>query len=157
LLFHSPGVPPIRANADALERSHAMSRLDFLNQGSTPFDGFLYAEVGEDKGGNTVSVLSALARLGLDPWNEAADLSDLSDDGARSRLGGLLSRLTDVPSLDQGVIIPRLIDLLPRSSGRRTGATAILPQGAGALGFGPILAGLLLVLVLVQTFLLGSG
>ena len=43
-----------------------MSRMDYLQQGGTPFDGFLYATLGEDSRGYAVSVLSALARLQLE-------------------------------------------------------------------------------------------
>lgn len=135
-----------------------MSRMDYLRQGGTPFDGFLYADLGQDRAGNTVSVLSALARLGLDPWDEAADLSAMSSEGARSRLGGVLTRFYDVPSLgrDPGATIPRLVDLLPNAPDRKTAQGSALPAGAKALGFGPILAVLLVVLFLVQTFILGS-
>ncbi|MCC6007785.1 MAG: hypothetical protein JJU40_08915 [Rhodobacteraceae bacterium] len=129
-------------------------------QRGTPFDGFLYAPVGVDRGGNTVSVLSALARLGLDPWDEAAELSDLPRDGARNRLGSLLTRFGDVPALgrDQGAIIPRLVDLLPSASGRQGGQrrTAV-PQGVRAIGLGPIVAILLVVLFLAQTFMFGTN
>jgi len=134
-----------------------MSRLDFLNQGVTPFDPFLYAEVGQDRHENSVSVLSALARLGLDPWDEAAALSDLPDEGARTRLGGLLARFTDVPALDRGAALARLIDLLPRPSGPRGGVSALLPPGAAALGFGPVAAVVLLILIFLQSFFLGGG
>ena len=41
------------------------------------FNEFLFAFVGEEKSGADLTVLSALARLGLDPWNEAARLSAL--------------------------------------------------------------------------------
>jgi hypothetical protein len=36
------------------------------------FDDFLYASIGEDSNGVLLSVLSALARLDVDPWEEAA-------------------------------------------------------------------------------------
>jgi hypothetical protein len=36
------------------------------------FDGFLYARIGEDSNGMLLSVLAALARLDVDPWEEAA-------------------------------------------------------------------------------------
>ena len=35
------------------------------------FQAFLYAPIGEEENGTTLSVLSALARLGLDPWKQA--------------------------------------------------------------------------------------
>ena len=135
-----------------------MSRMDFLRQGGTPFDGFLYAAVGEDRGGNTVSVLSTLARLGLDPWDEAADLADLPRADARSRLERLLARFGDVPALrqDHEAIIPRLVDLLPTTSGRRGGQGVVLPAASRAMGLGPIIAILMVVLFLAQSFFFGA-
>ena len=44
------------------------------------FDDFLYAPIGADEGEMPLSVLSALARSDLDPWQEAAELSDLPKD-----------------------------------------------------------------------------
>jgi hypothetical protein len=40
-----------------------------------------------------LSVLSALARLNLDPWHEAAELSDLPKDTAAQRLAALIALL----------------------------------------------------------------
>lgn len=135
-----------------------MSRMDFLVQGETPFDGFLYAAVGEDRGGNTVSVLSTLARLGLDPWDEAADLADLPRADARTRLERLLARFGDVPALrkDQGTIIPRLLELLPKAGSRRGVQGMTLPAATGTLGAGPVIAVLIVLLFLAQSFFLGT-
>jgi hypothetical protein len=43
------------------------------------FDSFLFAAVGEERDGIPLSVLSALSRLGLDPRDEAARLSHLTN------------------------------------------------------------------------------
>lgn len=135
-----------------------MSRMDFLHQGGTPFDGFLYADLGQDRDGNTVSVLSALARLGLDPWDEAAALADLPRDGARTRLGGLLARFNDVPALgrDVGAIVPQLVDLLPNASGLKSDKGIGLPAMARSVGFGPVIAIIVVIVFLMQTFIFGS-
>lgn len=76
---------------------------------------FLYAPVGEDRNGQIVTVLSTLARLGLDPWKEATELAALGRDAAYSRLGLLLSRFRDVPTLvcDHGSVARKLTLLLP--------------------------------------------
>lgn len=94
-----------------------MSRMDHFRQGGTRFDGFLYAELGQDRAGNSVSVLSALARLGRDPWDEAADLTALSSARAHDRLAGLLTRFHDVPTCqrDPAATVARLVALLPRA------------------------------------------
>lgn len=135
-----------------------MSRMDFLHQGATPFDGFLYADLGQDGDGNTVSVLSALARLGLDPWDEAAALANLPRDGARTRLGGLLARFNDIPALarDDGAIIPQLVDLLPNASGHKSAQGIDLSAAAKSVGFGPIIAIIVVIVFLMQTFIFGS-
>lgn len=41
------------------------------------FDGFLYAQLGEERNGMPLSVLSALAQLQVDPWQKAARLARL--------------------------------------------------------------------------------
>lgn len=135
-----------------------MSRMDYFHQGGTPFDGFLYAELGQDRAGNTVSVLSALARLGRDPWDEAADLSALSSEGARKRLAGILSRFHDVPAFgqDRSATILRLVALLPTSFSQKASNGNDLSARAKAMGFGPIVALLTLIWIVVQTFVFGS-
>ena len=62
-----------------------------------------------------LSVLSALARLDIDPWQEAADLARLPRDSATQRLATLITNLPGEPSadLDLGSISVRLIALLP--------------------------------------------
>lgn len=133
-----------------------MSRMDYLQQGGTPFDGFLYATLGEDSRGYAVSVLSALARLQLDPWDEAADLADLPRTGAQARLEGLLARFADVPALARDSAARRLVALLPQSSGRAAGSpvAAVLPAGLLSV-LGPVVALMVVVWMLAQVFGLG--
>ena len=85
------------------------------------FDGFLFAPVGDDGNGMRVSVLSVLARLGVDPWQEAKHLAGLPEDSARQRLDTLIVALPGIPSLplDHLAITHRLIALLPRKAGFR--------------------------------------
>jgi len=72
------------------------------------FDDFLYAPVD-----GSLSVLSALARLNLDPWKEAAALARLSKSAAEARLASLLASLPDLDQ-DSKANATRLIALLPR-------------------------------------------
>lgn len=62
-----------------------------------------------------VSVLSGLARLDVDPWQEAADLARLPGETATQRLASLISLLRDKDAsyLDPRTIATRLIALLP--------------------------------------------
>lgn len=82
----------------------------------TEFDKFLYAPIAEERSGMVLSVLSALARRNLDPWDEAARLARLPRAVATSFLTTLIAALPDGPSprTDPGSIAERLIDLLPR-------------------------------------------
>jgi hypothetical protein len=79
------------------------------------FDAFLFAPVGEDRNGMLLSVLSALVRLDVDPWLEAAKLARLPGKEAARRLAGLIAGLPDGATThpDPGPIAARLIALLP--------------------------------------------
>jgi hypothetical protein len=80
------------------------------------FNDFLYAPIGADRNEMPLSVLSALTRLNLDPWKEAAELSELPKGAARQRLAALIARLPGGrwASADSEAIADRLIELLPR-------------------------------------------
>jgi hypothetical protein len=97
------------------------------------FDDFLYAPIGEDGDGRVLSVLSALARLDLDPWREAANLARLPGETATERLASLVAKLPDgqSPHREPGSIAVRLIALLPRPPGSDIPPRAML-LGAGA-------------------------
>jgi hypothetical protein len=79
------------------------------------FDNFLFATIGEDRNEMPLSVLSALARLDIDPWQEAAELARVPRETATRRLASSIAALPDGPSahLDCGTIAARLIALLP--------------------------------------------
>ncbi len=80
------------------------------------FDDFLFAPIGDDRNDMPLSVLSALARLDVDPWEEAAELARLPGETAAQRLALLIAALPDGPlaHLDPGTISARLVALLPR-------------------------------------------
>jgi hypothetical protein len=81
------------------------------------FNDFLYALIGADRNQMPVTVLSALARLNLDPWQEAAELSELPTKSATQRLATLIARLPGGRwAEDSGAIADRLIGLLPHRS-----------------------------------------
>jgi hypothetical protein len=82
----------------------------------TEFDDFLFASIGEDRNDMPLSVVSALARLDVDPWREAASLAQLPKAIATERLASLIAALADGLSArpDSGAIAARLIALLPR-------------------------------------------
>lgn len=80
------------------------------------FDNFLYAVIGEDKHGMLLSVLSALARQNIDPWQEAAKLARLPVKIATCELASLIAALPigQSPCLEFETTADRLIALLPR-------------------------------------------
>jgi hypothetical protein len=81
------------------------------------FDRFLFATVGEERNGMSLSVLSALARLEMDPWLEAAALTKMPAQDATVRLASLLSSLpSDAASLLAPNRVLRLVALLPQES-----------------------------------------
>ena len=136
-----------------------MSGMDGFRQTATPFDGFLFAKLGEDHAGNAVSVLSALSRLGLDPWAEAARLSGMSQDGARKHLGLLLARFHDVPALrrDPKKIILLLVEKLAKARQRQLPKGPGTPVDFGAIGPIPIILALMVVLFLLETVIFSMG
>jgi len=85
------------------------------------FDEFLFASVGNDANGNPVTLLTVLARLGVDPWEEAADLAHLSREPAMQRLASRLEAIPNGPAspADTVNIATRLIALLHRSPPRK--------------------------------------
>jgi hypothetical protein len=82
------------------------------------FDGFLFAPVGEEGNDMPLSVLSALVRLGVDPWQEAARLTQLPKELATQSLASMIGNLPSgrwVPT-DSRIIAARLVQLLPSRS-----------------------------------------
>lgn len=76
---------------------------------------FLSASLWDDQNGTPLSVMSAFARLGLEPWVEAVRLAEMSRRTAVKTLVANLSQLpfsgTDSP--DYANIAARLVKLLP--------------------------------------------
>jgi hypothetical protein len=82
------------------------------------FDAFLCASIGEGKNGTPVSVLSALARLDIDPWLTADEMAHQPSDEAAARLSKLIDVIRE-GSLGGGaqrLTAAQLVELLPRNS-----------------------------------------
>lgn len=110
--------------------------------GHSRFNEFLFAYVGEERTGLSLTVLSALARLGLDPWEEAARLSEMPEEIATSALAATIEDLPEGNwnASDARSIAVRLMNSLPRrrsSSDRspRNEAADKWPSRAGALNW----------------------
>jgi hypothetical protein len=78
------------------------------------FDRFLFAQLYEDRE-TSLSVLSALARLDIDAWQEAADLDGLPRDTAINSLASKIWKTDSVrwPPLAASMLAADLVDLLP--------------------------------------------
>jgi hypothetical protein len=89
------------------------------------FEKFLYAPIREDRNGTPLSVLSALARLDVDPWQEALSLAGMPRDAAAKRLTALIAALPDEPAKDisANTTAAGLVALLPKAAGFNVGAT----------------------------------
>ena len=79
------------------------------------FNDFLFAAIGADAGGTYLTVVSALARLDLDPWAEAAILARLPGGIATQKLAEWVSCFPEIPAVavDSTKIAARLTVLLP--------------------------------------------
>ena len=89
------------------------------------FDDFLFARITANGDETPLSVLSVLARLGIDPWEEAARLTQLPRLTAAERLASLIAATPGAPSayLDAAAVSERLISLLPSPP-----AVTVLPR-----------------------------
>jgi hypothetical protein len=83
---------------------------------SDQFNAFLRAALWLDRDAAPLSVLSALARLDVDPWEEAAQLASLPEKTACAKLVAMLTNLPGGPSVRQDLeaLCFRSVRLLPR-------------------------------------------
>ncbi len=104
------------------------------------FNEFLFERISDDHLGRQVAVISALARLDMDPWAEAKKLSQLPAETAAWSLSLVLSRL---PEIRMGIAerqqtALRLARLLPKlvlgksAHAARATSSGALPQAAAA-------------------------
>jgi hypothetical protein len=124
--------------------------------GHSEYNAFLFASVGEEKIGMPLTVLTALTRLDVDPWLEAARLADLSKEAALQAFTATIARLPegDWKASDAGAIAARLLNWLPGKSAPAVPATAVRRSVGDRmkLGFAPWLVwGALAVAILLVT------
>lgn len=84
--------------------------------GPSAFDDFLFGAIGQEHNGMTLSVISGLARLGVDPREEAARLASLPGPAAIDALARMIAAMAGgswQPSEAPG-IAARLVRLLPK-------------------------------------------
>jgi hypothetical protein len=117
------------------------------------FDYFLFAPIGEDENGMSISVLSGLARSDLDPWQEAANLARLPGETAAQRLAALIGALPDRTALcaDPRTIATRLVRLLPHPTRFNSASQGALHSARAVMNSRPWW-----VYVLFMSFMLGA-
>lgn len=130
------------------------------------FSDFLAAEIGEESNGMSLSLLSALTRQGVDPWQEAERLAGLSEPKAVAQLTAIIVRALGSQAQDAPILAAGILQLLPRpgravaapSAGQRPTAAAstlliglTLPPAETLRWWGLAIA---VVLVLFTTFFL---
>lgn len=96
-------------------------------------DAFLYADVGAELNGSALTILSMIARLGRDPWAEAASWAALPRAGVIDSLAESIAQMPLVPSAlaETRVTAARLVQLLPaktRGSAQGGAAKAKVPS-----------------------------
>jgi hypothetical protein len=92
-----------------------MSHSDAFALKNSGLNEFLFAEVGSEMNGSPLTILSVLARLGKDPWTEAARLARLPMSSTIDDLANSISQMPLCPQalIDARTTAARLILLLP--------------------------------------------
>jgi hypothetical protein len=128
---------------------------------ASEFDDFLFAPIGDDRNDMPLSVLSALARLDIDPWLEAAELARLPRETATQRLASSIAALPpgSTAHLEHGTIAARLIALLPHqaSSNIRSRDTLLDAGGVTKLRAGMGMFAVFIVFMSIAQWLVASG
>jgi hypothetical protein len=84
-----------------------------LSSCPSEFDEFLQATIAEEHNGTPLTVLSALVRLDLDPWEEAASLARLPQELAARRVAAMINSLSGTrPPAECDLIALRVLDNL---------------------------------------------
>ena len=117
-------------------------------------DAFLYADVGAELNGSPLTILSVLARLGQDPWAEAARWAALPRAGVAESLAQSIAQMPLAPSAlaETRATAERLVQLLPATTpggGAAKAKTPVVPEWLPitvlycAMAFGMALSALL--------------
>ena len=133
-----------------------MSRSDVFALKNAGLDSFLCAEVGTELNGSNLTILSVLARLGCDPWAEAASWCALPRATTIDRLAQSIAQMPLCPQAlqDARATASRLILLLPsKPSAPKPDLRAQTGLGAALARFRPTLKTALLFFVLAMAAL----
>lgn len=113
-----------------------MSTSDAFALKNSGLNAFLFAEIGTELNGSSLTLLSALARLGQDPWAEAAKWAKLPKAAMIDRLAQVLLQMPLSPQalVEARATASRLVLLLPSQSPRSVPPTvpskSLIPRWA---------------------------
>jgi hypothetical protein len=109
-----------------------MTHAAFIPLAGPEFDNFLFASIGDSGNEPLLSVVSALARMDIDPWAEAASLAQMPRERATERLTALIASVPkNVPfGRSPEALAARLVELLPRAKA----VTIDVPRALRAVG-----------------------
>jgi len=133
------------------------TRSDVFSLKKSGLDAFLYADVGAEANGSTLTILSILARRGKDPWAEAARWAALPKAAVIEILAQSIAEMPLAPAALAGArdSATRLVQLLPtnaqslRQSGAAKLATASQASVPIAILYFVLAGGLVLNLLLI--------
>ena len=115
-------------------------RPDAFTLKNSGLQAFLYADVGTEPNGSTLTILSVLARLGNDPWAQAASWAAMPRAAAIDGLSQGIAQMPLVPAPLMGSrdIAARLVELLPANSrqvipAEASGTTPVRPAAQTAM------------------------
>ncbi len=112
-----------------------MTQSDVFALKNTGLEPLLFSEVGDEGNGSRLTVLSLLARLGLDPWAEAARWVTLPKNAAIACLAANIERMPLSPQAlaEAQSTATRLVRLLPVNNTVPGIAARAVPPGLDAL------------------------
>jgi hypothetical protein len=96
-----------------------MSQNDAFALKNSGFNAFLFAEIGTEQNGSSLTILSTLARLGKDPWAQAAEWARMPNATMIECLTQSIAQMPLCPRAlaNARVTAGRLVVLLPRQTG----------------------------------------
>ena len=106
--------PPMADEGQTGSTKQAVSRSVFALK-DQELGAFLYADVGTELNGSTLTILSMLARLGKDPWTQAADWAEQPSTAAIDDLKQCIAQMPLAPTTlaKSREIATRLVQHLP--------------------------------------------
>ena len=106
------------------------------------FEPFLFAVVCNEGNGMPLTIISAIARSGADPWKEAARIANLPRAAA---LDVLARMIPDGGGADGAAIASRLFALLPVARQKMT--IPVVGSQKGAAYWSPVVPGIIVLIV----------